>query len=87
MQVHELYGKNELNNGQLQPELHQIVQEFLGEGLPIPQHPPHYTRECYPTQSEELLKTIANRLSTLKSVTNLASAKDRVCYGFNITEV
>lgn len=80
-QIHELYSLEDLNNVNPQPDLHKVVQKFIGSGVPKPETFP--TRDCYPLQNAKSLSKIANRLRTLKITTNLGVAPSRLCYAYD----
>lgn len=79
LQVHKTYDAIELNS-KSSHDLHVVHQKFIG-GDPIPERFP--TRNCYPIQSSQKLKQIADRLQQLKITTNLSSAQNRVCYVYD----
>lgn len=79
LQMHKTYELNELKNGP--KDLHVVQQKFIGSGIPKPER--FETRNCYPVQSNDHLKMIAERLQHLKITTNLSSAPNRVCYVYD----
>lgn len=81
LNVHEFYSLEDLNNVNPQPELHKVIQKFIGSAEPKPDTYP--TRNCYPLQSDKHLNTIAGRLKRLRMTTNLESASNRVCYVYD----
>lgn len=80
LQVHKTYEWKDLESCQSN-ELHVVEQSFKGSTNPILDRFP--TRDYYPVQSSEQLKTIATRLHELKLTTNLLSAPNRVCYVYD----
>lgn len=80
LQVHKTYELNELKSDRPK-DLHVVQQKFIGSGMPKPER--FETRNCYPVQSNDQLKMIAERLQHLKITTNLSSARNRVCYVYD----
>lgn len=80
LQIHKTYELEELKS-KTAKYLHVVQQKFIGSGEPIPER--FETRNCYPVQSSERLKQIAQRLQNLKITTNLSSAPNRVCYVYD----
>ncbi|XP_055712134.1 histone deacetylase 6 isoform X2 [Phlebotomus papatasi] len=76
LQVHRTYGLEEVNNINPPRELHQVVSVFKG----ITERPERFdTRNCYPVQNEERIRTVNERLQRLEMSTNLRVAPNRVC--------
>lgn len=83
LQLQETYSIEDLNNVNPQPNLHKVsVESFIG-GDPRPER--FATRDCYPVQSDTLIKELSEKLADLKFFTNLNFATDsRVCYVYDI---
>lgn len=82
LQINKNYNLEDLNNVNPQPNWHKVVQKFIGSGEPRPER--FETRNCYPIQSNERLRKIADRLQQLKITTNLTFAMNRVCYVYDV---
>lgn len=80
LQVHKTYDLDELKTN-ASKDLHTVEQKFIGSGEPRPER--FETRNCYPVQSNDQLRRIADRLQQLKITTNLSSAPNRVCYVYD----
>jgi histone deacetylase 6 len=82
LQLQETYSIEELNNVNPQPNLHKIpFDSFIG-GDPLPER--FETRNCYPVQSDETKKRLADELMSLKFFTKLEFPIDsRVCYVYD----
>lgn len=81
LQIQRLYNMAEVNNVNPQPELHKVIQKFIGADEPRPEK--FETRNCYPVQDNETLRRIAERLQQLKITTDLKHAPHRVCYVYD----
>lgn len=81
LQIHASYNLKDLNNVNPQPDLHKVVQKFIGSDAPKPETFP--TRNCYPVQNEKTLNAIADRLRKLRITTHLGTALNRVCYVYD----
>lgn len=81
LQGHKTYTVEESKMESNQSNLHKVVQKFIGSGEPVPDR--FETRNCYPLQSADQRRKIAERLCQLKIITNLKSAPKRLCYVYD----
>lgn len=80
LKVHRAYNLEDVNNVNPQPDLHKVIQKFVG-GEPKPER--YETRDCYPIQSDSELQKIARQLGLLRITTNLNFPQSRVCYVYD----
>ncbi|KAG4068297.1 hypothetical protein HA402_007817 [Bradysia odoriphaga] len=80
LQTNGTYTLEEYNNFTPQSDLHKVVQAY---NWTEPRQERFLTRDCYPVQSDEFLKKVAERLTSLSIATNLTVPPNRVCYVYD----
>lgn len=63
LHINETYDLEELNNVNPQPNLHKVIQSYKWTEPPLKRFP---TRDWFPRQSKEFLRTVEERLTTLQ---------------------